>query len=155
MTMDDFDKKILKCLQEDASISTAALSEKVGLSTTPCWRRVQILEDKGYIEKRVAIVNKQKINLSLTVIVNIKTSRHSQDWLVNFKNSIIHIPEVIEVLRLSGDTDYSLKILVPDMAEYDRVYQEIISKIDNLYDVSSSFVMEEIKSTTKLPLNYV
>jgi len=153
--MDDFDKKILKCLQEDATISTAALSEKVGLSTTPCWRRVQILEEKGFIEKRVAIVNKKKLNLGLTVIVNIKTSRHSKDWLDNFKKSIVHIPEVIEVLRLSGETDYSLKILVPDIEEYDRVYQEIISKIDDLYDVSSSFVMEEIKHTTKLPLNYV
>ncbi len=153
--MDEFDKKILKCLQEDATISTAALSEKVGLSTTPCWRRVQILEDKGFIEKRVAIVNKKKLNLGLTVIVNIKTSQHSKDWLDNFKKSIMHIPEVIEVLRLSGETDYSLKILVPDIEEYDRVYQEIISKIDDLYDVSSSFVMEEIKSTTKLPLNYV
>ena len=152
--MDDFDKKILKCLQEDATISTAALSEKVGLSTTPCWRRIQILEEKGFIEKRVAIVNKKKLNLSLTVIVNIKTSQHSKGWLDNFKNSIVHIPEVVEVLRLSGETDYSLKILVPNIEEYDRVYQEIISKIDDLYDVSSSFVMEEIKSTTKLPLNY-
>lgn len=153
--MDDFDKKILKCLQEDATISTAALSEKVGLSTTPCWRRVQILEEKGFIEKRVAIVNKKKLNLSLTVIVNIKTSQHSKGWLDNFKKSIVHIPEVVEVLRLSGETDYSLKILVPNIEEYDRVYQEIISKIDDLYDVSSSFVMEEIKSTTKLPLNYI
>ncbi|MBL4602264.1 MAG: Lrp/AsnC family transcriptional regulator [Emcibacteraceae bacterium] len=153
--MDDFDKKILKCLQEDATISTAGLSEKVGLSTTPCWRRLQILEEKGFIEKRVAIINKLKLNLGLTVIVNIKTSKHSKDWLVNFKKSLIHIPEVVEILRLSGDTDYSLKILVPNMVEYDRVYQEIISKIDNLYDVSSSFVMEEIKSTTKLPLNYI
>jgi Lrp/AsnC family transcriptional regulator len=153
--MDDFDKKILKCLQEDAAISTTALSEKIGLSTTPCWRRVQILEDKGYIEKRVALVNKKKLNLGLTVIVNIKTTQHSKDWLDTFKKSLIDIPEVVEILRLSGDTDYSLKILVPDMAEYDRVYQDIISKIDNLYDVNSSFVMEEIKSTTKLPLNYV
>ncbi|MBT5767165.1 Lrp/AsnC family transcriptional regulator [Emcibacteraceae bacterium] len=153
--MDDFDKKILKCLQEDATISTSALSEKVGLSTTPCWRRVQILEEKGFIEKRVAIVNKKKLNLSLTVIVNIKTSQHSKDWLDCFKKSIVHIPEVVEVLRLSGETDYSLKILVPNIEEYDRVYQEIISKIDDLYDVSSSFVMEEIKSTTKLPLNYI
>ena len=153
--MDDFDKKILKCLQEDATISTSALSEKVGLSTTPCWRRVQILEEKGFIEKRVAIVNKKKLNLSLTVIVNIKTSQDSKDWLDCFKKSIVHIPEVVEVLRLSGETDYSLKILVPNIEEYDRVYQEIISKIDDLYDVSSSFVMEEIKSTTKLPLNYI
>ena len=153
--MDDFDKKILKCLQEDAAISTTALSEKIGLSTTPCWRRVQILEDKGYIEKRVVLVNKKKLNLGLTVIVNIKTTQHSKDWLDTFKKSLIDIPEVVEILRLSGDTDYSLKILVPDMAEYDRVYQDIISKIDNLYDVNSSFVMEEIKSTTKLPLNYV
>ncbi|MBT5073723.1 MAG: Lrp/AsnC family transcriptional regulator [Kordiimonadaceae bacterium] len=153
--MDDFDKKILKYLQEDATISTAALSEKVGLSTTPCWRRVQILEDKGYIEKRVALVNKKKLNLGLTVIVNIKTTQHSKDWLDKFRKSLIHIPEVVEILRLSGDTDYSLKILVPDMTEYDRVYQQIISKIDNLYDVSSSFVMEELKNTTKLPLDYV
>ena len=152
--MDHFDKKILKLLQEDATISTAALSEKVGLSTTPCWRRIQILEEKGYIEKRVVLVNKKKVNLGLSVIVNIKTTQHSKDWLDNFKNSLIHIPEVVEILRLSGDTDYSLKILVPDMAEYDRVYKDIISNIDNLYDVSSSFVMEELKSTTKIPLNY-
>lgn len=153
--MDDFDKKILKCLQEDATISTSALSEKVGLSTTPCWRRVQILEEKGFIERRVAIVNKKMLNLSLTVIVNIKTNQHSKDWLDNFRKSIMHIPEIVEVLRLSGETDYSLKILVPDIEEYDRVYKDIIAKIDDLYDVSSSFVMEEIKSTTKLPLTYV
>ncbi|MDG1996459.1 MAG: Lrp/AsnC family transcriptional regulator [Emcibacteraceae bacterium] len=153
--MDDFDKKILKCLQEDATISTSALSEKVGLSTTPCWRRVQILEEKGFIERRVAIVNKKKLNLGLSVIVNIKTNQHSKDWLDNFRKSIMHIPEIVEVLRLSGETDYSLKILVPDIEEYDRVYKDIIAKIDDLYDVSSSFVMEEIKSTTKLPLNYV
>jgi Lrp/AsnC family transcriptional regulator len=153
--MDQFDKKILQCLQEDATISTAALSQKIGLSTTPCWRRVQMLEEKGFIERRVALVNKKKLNLGLSVIVSIKTKQHSQDWLINFKKSIIHIPEIIEILRLSGETDYSLKILVPDMVEYDRVYQEIISKIDDLYDVSSSFVMEEIKSTTILPLNYV
>ncbi|MDG1437830.1 MAG: Lrp/AsnC family transcriptional regulator [Emcibacteraceae bacterium] len=153
--MDDFDKKILKCLQEDATISTSALSEKVGLSTTPCWRRVQILEEKGFIERRVAIVNKKKLNLGLSVIVNIKTNQHSKDWLDNFRKSIMHIPEIVEVLRLSGETDYSLKVLVPDIEEYDRVYKDIIAKIDDLYDVSSSFVMEEIKSTTKLPLNYV
>jgi Lrp/AsnC family transcriptional regulator len=153
--MDDFDKKILKCLQEDATISTSGLSEKVGLSTTPCWRRVQILEEKGYIERRVAIVNKKKVNLGLTVIVNIKTNQHSTDWLENFRKSIMHIPEIVEVLRLSGETDYSLKILVPNIEEYDRVYKDIIAKIDDLYDVNSSFVMEEIKSTTKLPLNYV
>jgi Lrp/AsnC family transcriptional regulator len=153
--MDEFDKKILKCLQEDATISNSALAEKIGLSTTPCWRRVQLLEEKGFIEKRVAIVSKKKLNLDLTVIVNIKTSKHSQEWLINFKKSIIHIPEIVEVLRLSGETDYSLKILVPNISEYDRVYKEIISKIDDLYDVSSSFVMEEIKHTTKLPLNYV
>lgn len=153
--MDEFDKKILKCLQEDATISTAALSEKVGLSTTPCWRRIQLLEEKGFIEKRVAIVNKKKLNLGLTVIVNIKTRQHSQDWLIKFKDSMMHIPEIVEILRLSGETDYSLKILVPDITEYDRVYKDIISKIDDLYDVSSSFVMQEIKSTTKLPLNYV
>ena len=153
--MDDFDKKILKCLQEDATISTSALSEKVGLSTTPCWRRVQILEEKGFIERRVAIVNKKKLNLGLSVIVNIKTNQHSKDWLDNFRKSIMHIPEIVEVLRLSGETDYSLKILVPNIEEYDRVYKDIIAKIDDLYDVSSSFVMEEIKSTTKLPLNYV
>jgi Lrp/AsnC family transcriptional regulator len=89
------------------------------------------------------------------VIVNIKTNQHSKDWLDNFRKSIMHIPEIVEVLRLSGETDYSLKILVPGIEEYDRVYKDIIAKIDDLYDVSSSFVMEEIKSTTKLPLNYV
>ena len=151
--MDPFDKKILYWLQRDASLSLAELAEKVGLSTTPCWRRVQQLEKSGVIQRRVALVDPDKINLGVTVFVRLRTSQHDAAWLDNFAQAIADIPEVVEVFRLSGDIDYLLRILVPDIAGYDAVYKRLIEAA-SFADVSANFSMERIKQTTALPLDY-
>ena len=151
--MDSKDKRILERLQADAMLSAAELAEEVGLTTTPCWRRIQKLEEEGYIRKRVALLDKQKLNLGTTVFVAVRTSRHSDDWLARFTAAVQRMPEIVEAHRLSGDTDYLLRIVVPDIQEYDRVYQTLIRELEFL-DVSSSFSMEELKSTTALPLQH-
>ena len=151
--MDRLDKKILYWLQRDAGLSLAELADKVGLSTTPCWRRVQQLEKAGVIERRVALVNPEKINLGVTVFVRLRTSRHDAAWLADFATAIDTIPEVVEVFRLSGDIDYLLRILVPDIAAYDRVYKRLIAAA-SFADVSANFSMECVKRTTALPLDY-
>ena len=154
MALDRLDKKILYWLQRDASLSLAELSEKVGLSSTPCWRRVQQLEKAGVIERRVALVNPKKINLGVTVFVRLRTSQHDAAWLAGFATAINDIPEVVEVYRLSGDIDYLLRILVPDIAGYDAVYKQLIQAA-SFADVSANFSMETIKQTTELPLDYI
>ena len=154
MALDRLDKKILYWLQRDASLSLAELSEKVGLSSTPCWRRVQQLEKAGVIERRVALVNPKKINLGVTVFVRLRTSQHDAAWLAGFATAINDIPEVVEVYRLSGDIDYLLRILVPDIAGYDAVYKQLIQAA-SFADVSANFSMERIKQTTALPLDYI
>ena len=151
--MDRIDKNILHWLQRDASLSVAELAEKVGLSSTPCWRRVQQLEKAGIITRRVALVDPRKINLGITAFVRVRTNRHDTDWLETFAQAADRIPEIVEVHRLSGDIDYLLRIVVPDIAGYDKVYKEVISSAD-FADVSANFAMEEIKSTTALPLDY-
>ena len=151
--MDRIDKNILHWLQRDASLSVAELAEKVGLSSTPCWRRVQQLEKAGIITRRVALVDPRKINLGITAFVRVRTNRHDSDWLETFAQAAERIPEIVEVHRLSGDIDYLLRIVVPDIAGYDKVYKELISSAD-FADVSANFAMEEIKSTTALPLDY-
>lgn len=151
--MDRIDKNILHWLQRDASLSVAELAEKVGLSSTPCWRRVQRLEKAGIITRRVALVDPRKINLGITAFVRVRTNRHDTDWLETFAQAADRIPEIVEVHRLSGDIDYLLRIVVPDIAGYDKVYKELISSAD-FADVSANFAMEEIKSTTALPLDY-
>lgn len=151
--MDRIDKNILHWLQRDASLSVAELAEKVGLSSTPCWRRVQQLEKAGIITRRVALVDPRKINLGITAFVRVRTNRHDTDWLETFAQAAERIPEIVEVHRLSGDIDYLLRIVVPDIAGYDKVYKELISSAD-FADVSANFAMEEIKSTTALPLDY-
>jgi Lrp/AsnC family transcriptional regulator len=151
--LDRIDKKILHWLQRDASLSVAELAEKVGLSSTPCWRRVQQLEKAGIITRRVALVDPRKINLGITAFVRVRTNRHDTDWLEAFAQAADRIPEIVEVHRLSGDIDYLLRIVVPDIAGYDKVYKELISAAD-FADVSANFAMEEIKSTTALPLDY-
>ena len=152
--MDRIDKNILHWLQRDASLSVAELAEKVGLSSTPCWRRVQQLEKAGIITRRVALVDPRKINLGITAFVRVRTNRHDTDWLETFAQAAERIPEIVEVHRLSGDIDYLLRIVVPDIAGYDKVYKELISSAD-FADVSANFAMEEIKSTTRLPLHYL
>ena len=152
--MDRIDKKILHWLQRDASLSIAELADRVGLSSTPCWRRVQQLEKAGVITRRVALIDPRRINLGVTAFVRVRTNRHDSGWLEAFAKAVTRIPEIVEVHRLSGDIDYLLRIVVPDIAGYDKVYKELITAAD-FADVSANFTMEEIKSTTALPLDYV
>lgn len=152
--MDDIDRKILRSLQEDGSRSLAELAEIAGLSPTPCWRRVQNLEKAGVIKGRVALLDADKLNVGTTVFVRIKTSQHNYEWLEQFARAVSEIDEVVEFYRMSGDIDYLLRVVVPDIAGYDEVYKRLIKAAD-LADVSSSFAMEKIKSTTALPLSYV
>ena len=151
--MDDFDRKILTCLQRNASLSVAEIADRVGLSSTPCWRRIQKLEADGVITQRVALLDPKKVNVGVTVFVSIRTQHHSVDWLDRFSKAVDDIDEVVDFYRMSGDIDYLLRIVVPDIAAYDAVYKRLISAID-LNDVTSSFAMECIKQTTALPLQY-
>ncbi|WP_020400995.1 Lrp/AsnC family transcriptional regulator [Kordiimonas gwangyangensis] len=151
--MDEIDRKILNLLQKDATLSTAEIAEAVGLSTTPCWRRIQILEQEGFITRRVALVDRNKVNVPLDVFVAIRTNEHNFDWLDEFARLVCEFPEVVELYRMSGEIDYLMRVVVPDMAAYDTFYKKLIKKVQ-LTDVSSSFAMERIKYTTALPLDY-
>jgi Lrp/AsnC family transcriptional regulator len=151
--MDDIDRRILAALQEDAALGAAELGERVGLSATPCWRRVQRLEAAGVIRKRVALLDRDKMNLGVVVFVAVRTDQHSLEWLTRFAEAIRDIPEILEVYRMAGDVDYLLRLVVPDIAAYDAVYKRLIQRL-TLADVSSMFAMEEIKSTTALPVTY-
>jgi Lrp/AsnC family transcriptional regulator len=151
--MDATDIKILHLLQEDCAISVAEIAEKVGLSTTPCWRRIQKLEQDGVIERRVALLNAKKVNAGVTVFVKIIAPVHSVAWCERFHKAVRDLPEIIEVYRMSGEIDYLLRVAVPDIEHYDVFYKKLISQIE-LSDVSSSFALEQIKFTTALPLDY-
>ena len=151
--MDRIDKKILDFLQTDATLPVGDIAARVGLSATPCWRRIRNLEKAGIIQRRVALLDPEKLNLGITVFVALKTSQHNYEWLENFADAVSGIDEVVEFYRMSGDTDYLLRIVVPDIAGYDAVYKRLIQAAD-LSDVSSSFAMERIKYTTALPLDY-
>ena len=151
--MDQIDKKILACLQTDATTPVAEIAERVGLSTTPCWRRIQKLEEAGVIRARVALLDGTKLNVGVTVFVAIRTNEHNAAWLERFSKAVIEIPEVVEFYRMSGEIDYLLRVVVPDIAAYDAVYKRLIERV-SLFDVSSSFAMEELKYTTALPLDY-
>ena len=152
--MDKVDKRILSLLQRDATTPVAEIGKKVGLSTTPCWRRIQKMEEDGVIKNRVAILNPKLINASVTAFVSIRTNQHAVEWLKRFSEVVNEFPEVVESYRMSGDVDYLLRVAVPDIAAYDAFYQRLIAKID-ISDVSSSFAMEQIKYTTELPLDYL
>ncbi|MBB3929445.1 Lrp/AsnC family transcriptional regulator [Kaistia hirudinis] len=152
--IDRLDRKILQILQEDATIPVAEIGRRVGLSTTPCWRRIQKLEEDGVILRRVAILDPRKVNAKVTVFVSITTSQHNEEWLKRFAEVIRDFPEVVEFYRMSGQVDYLLRVVVPDIEAYDAFYKRLISKID-IGDVSSAFAMEQIKFATTLPLNYV
>ena len=152
--MDALDKKILAALQRDASLPLSDIAEKVGLSTTPCWRRIKALEDAGVIKGRVAVLEAAKLNLGVTVFVAIRTQHHNDEWLQKFARAVADIPEIIGLYRMAGDVDYLMKVVVPDIEGYDAVYKRLIAKID-LSDVSSTFVMETIKETTALPLTAI
>ena len=152
--LDKFDYAILAALQTDGTLSIAALSEKVGLSSTPCWKRVRRLEDGGYIESRVAIVNRQKVGLPVTVFVSVTTTEHDEKWLNRFAAAVIALPEVLEFHRMSGNVDYLLKVVTSDIGGYDRFYKKLI-KSAHMSGVSSAFSMEQIKCTTALPLELI
>ena len=145
------DTKILTLLQEDASISIAELAQKVNLSQTPCWKRVQRLEAAGVIQKRVALVDPEKVGLGLTVFVSIETADHSGEWLQRFADFVSAMPEVMEFYRMAGDVDYMLRVVVPDMAAYDLFYKRLIGEIP-LKNVTSRFAMQRVKSTTAYAL---
>lgn len=151
--MDKLDRKILSLLQKDSTVPVAEIGRKVGLSTTPCWRRIQKMEEEGIISRRVAVLNPEKVNVAVNVFVAIRTSEHSQEWLEKFTKIIEIFPEVVEFYRMSGDVDYLLRVVVPDIGAYDAFYKRLISEIQ-LTDVSSSFAMEQIKYTTALPLDF-
>jgi Lrp/AsnC family transcriptional regulator, cysteine-sensing transcriptional activator len=149
--MDAIDRKILTVVQEDASISVAEIGQRVGLSSTPCWKRLQRLEADGVIMRRVALIDPEKIGLGITVFVSIETGDHSQDWLKRFAETVGGMPEVMEFYRMAGDVDYMLRVVVPDIQGYDGFYKKLIATVP-LKNVTSRFAMERIKSTTALPI---
>lgn len=149
--IDDTDRAILKILQKDATQSLESIAESVGVSLNTCWRRVQRLEQVGIIAGRVALLDAEKLGKSLTIFVSVRTNDHSKDWADRFAKAVASKPEIVEFYRLAGDTDYLLKILAASVADYDRIYQSIISKV-NLSDVTASFAMEKMKLTTEVPL---
>ncbi|NAW12612.1 Lrp/AsnC family transcriptional regulator [Halomonas marinisediminis] len=149
--MDSFDSKILDQLQRDASLSVAKIADRIGLSPTPCWRRIQRLEKEGFIERRVAVLNPEKLDLGLTVFVMIKTDKHNQAWLDRFQAATQALDEIIEVNRLAGEYDYLLKVITRDNQSFDAFYKRLISRIE-LSNVTSCFSMEHVKRTHALPL---
>ena len=149
--LDHIDIALLDALQADASQSLSAISERIGLSQNAAWRRVKNLEECGYIESKHVRLNPDKLGLKLTVFVTVKTAEHNEGWLEQFAKGVTQIPEVVGFYRMSGDVDYLLKIIAKDMKDYDRVYKKLIS-IAPLSDVTSSFAMERIKDTGRLPL---
>lgn len=151
MLIDRFDLKILEQLQRDDTLSIAQLAEGVGLSVTPCWRRIQKLEKDGFIEKRIAVLNPEKLNLRLVVFVMIKTDKHNQAWLDTFQEAVQSFPEIMEVNRLAGEYDYLLKVITRDNQSFDAFYKRLISTVE-LSNVTSCFSMEQVKKTTELPL---
>ena len=151
--LDKTDLKILSILQQNAAAAVADIAAQVNLSVTPCWRRIQRLERDGYIRHRVALLDQQKLNVGVTVFVAIKTSNHSTEWLEQFRETVNAIPEILSMYRLSGNVDYLLQLVLPDIAAYDKVYKQLIAKV-SFQEVSSMFSMEEMKATTAIPLDY-
>ena len=149
--MDAIDRKILAVIQEDASLSVAEIGNRVGLSSTPCWKRIQRLEGDGVIQKRVAVIDQDKLGLGVTVFVSVETEDHSEVWLTRFAQLVGAMPEVLEFYRMAGDVDYMLRVVVPDIAGYDTFYKRLIAAVP-LKNVTSRFAMEKIKSTTALPI---
>ena len=149
--LDAIDRKILMVLQEDASLSVAEIGDRVGLSSTPCWKRIQRLEADGVLLKRVALIDQDKLGLGVTVFVSIETGDHSQQWLDRFATVVGAMPEVMEFYRMAGDVDYMLRVVVPDIQGYDTFYKRLIATVP-LKNVTSRFAMEKIKATTALPV---
>jgi len=143
--LDDIDLQILKLLQTDCTISIQDLGEQVGLTNNPCWRRIKRLERQNVITGRVVVVDPNALGLGMTAFVRVHTEKHTKDWLELFKTAIGRIPEIVECHRMTGDVDYLLKVVVRDLAHYDRVYQRLLEYVPHLNDVSSAFSMERLK----------
>ena len=152
-TIDAKDKQILALLQDDAMMPATEIADRVGLSTTPCWRRIQKLEEAGFIRKRVALLDRERLNVAVSVFVAVRTNRHATDWFEAFNRMVQDIPEIVEAYRMSGEIDYLLRVVVKDIAGFDSVYKRMIDRVD-FADVSSSFSMEELKYTTAIPLDH-
>jgi len=150
--MDPIDRKILTLLQTNAGLSIADIAARVGLSQTPCWKRIQKMEQTGVIKGRVALLDAKKLGLGLTVFVIIRTNQHDDVWLQKFARVVRDFPEITAIWRMAGDIDYLLRVVVKDMDAYDAFYKRLIKRVA-LSDVSSTFVMEEIKFTNSLPLD--
>lgn len=152
--LDRYDYAILDALQRDGTLSVAQLSEQIGLSATPCWKRLRRLEEEGVIENRVAIINRRKVGLPVTVFISIRTTQHDEKWYTHFAAAVAAMPEVQEFHRMSGDVDYLLKVVTSDIEGYDQFYKKLTKSVQ-LTGVSSAFSMEQIKITTSLPLGLV
>ncbi|MBC8513809.1 MAG: Lrp/AsnC family transcriptional regulator [Candidatus Thioglobus sp.] len=149
--MDTIDIKLLELLQHNAELTIQELSKEVHLSTTPCWKRINQLKNNGYINKTVSLVDRKRVGANVTAMVSIKVNNHNQERISIFSKTIQDIPEVIECYRMSGETDYLLKVVVSDIESYDAFYKNLIEKVQFL-KVTSNFAIEEIKSTTEIPL---
>lgn len=150
--LDSTDKKILDLLQRDCTASVGDIAEQVNLSTTPCWKRIRKLESEGYIKSRVALLDSHKLGAGVSVFVHLKTRHHDARWLEQFAETLQQFDEIMECYRMAGEWDYLLRIATRDIESFDRFYKKLIAAVDGLADVTSSFAMEEIKYTTRLPL---
>ncbi|MGR5437457.1 Lrp/AsnC family transcriptional regulator [Vibrio owensii] len=152
MSLDKIDRQLLSFLQNDGTLSLNDLAEKVNLTTTPCWKRLKKLEDEGYIEKRVALLSAEKLDLSFIAFVQLKTSDHSEGWYNHFVTTVSDFPEVMEFYRMAGEYDYMMKVVVKDMKCFDEFYKRLVNSVRGLSNVTSTFAMEPIKYTTELPI---
>ncbi|CAM3003024.1 Lrp/AsnC family transcriptional regulator [Vibrio rarus] len=152
MSIDKIDKKLLSLLQSNATLSLNELAEAVNLTTTPCWKRLKRLEEEGVIQKRVALLEPEKLGLAFTAFVFIKTCDHSHEWYQHFAETVSEFEQVMEFYRMAGDYDYMLKVLVKDMPSFDAFYKMLVNSVSGISNVTSTFAMESIKYTTELPL---
>ena len=150
--MDSTDRKILNLLQTDASLTVKQIAQHIALSVTPCWKRIQKLEQNGFIRARVALLDPKKVNANVTVFMAIKTDQHTSDWIARFNREVSQLPEVMEIYRMSGEIDYLLRVVVSSIEAHDAFYKKLIDRIE-LANVTSSFAMEQIKYTTALPVS--
>ena len=150
--MDRTDAKILEFLQTNVGLSNKEIAEKIGMDEKTCAARIKVLEADGVILQRVALLDPNKVGASMTAFVAITTPEHSQEWLDQFQSAVESFPEVVEFYRMSGQVDYLLRVVVPDIEAYDTFYKRLINGV-KLKDVSSTFALEQIKYTTVLPLN--
>src|SRR6201984_2521163 len=150
--MDEIDRRLLGILQTDATLSIAQMAERVGLSATPCWKRIQKLEAKGVITRRVAVIDPERVGVGLSVLVSVEAGEHTPEWLERFSAGVAAMPEVMEVYRMAGDVDYILRVAVADMAEYDTFYKRLIA-IAPMKNVTSRFAMERMKQSSAYPLH--